>query len=427
MADDADRIIDLYERHSQAWDRDRWRNLFERPWLDRFLALVPRGGAFLDLGCGSGEPISRYFIEAGYTLTGIDSSPAMIDLCRSRFLHATWIVTDMRSLALAARFDGILAWDSFFHLRQEDQRAMFPVFRRHAAGNDTVFGGLGNDSILHLTGGSPRLFGNEGNDTIDASGATAATIVGGNDATDGSNSIFAGAGADIVFGNGGADTILADLGGAAADTVVAGFGSDSVDDGFGGNNLYFGNEGDDTLATSFTGQNTVFGGLGNDSIRMTNAGGAGSEDTLQGNEGNDTIRGNTGIDTISGGSGNDVFVYENASNDGDNAAGGGPVEFLTDVNWGEDRIQTPIGVAFATNIGAAPGADLNTAANNAVAAAFAANGSVAVNVAAQFTFNSRTYVAINQDGVFNGFADGGDLMLDITGVAGTIGNGNFIT
>src|SRR5215212_2887024 len=39
----------------------------------------------------------------------------------------------MRSLRLGARFEGILAWDSFFHLRPDDQRAMFRIFRDHAA------------------------------------------------------------------------------------------------------------------------------------------------------------------------------------------------------------------------------------------------------------------------------------------------------
>jgi hypothetical protein len=39
----------------------------------------------------------------------------------------------MRSLALGRRFDGILAWDSFFHLSYDDQRAMFDVFAAHAA------------------------------------------------------------------------------------------------------------------------------------------------------------------------------------------------------------------------------------------------------------------------------------------------------
>ena len=39
----------------------------------------------------------------------------------------------MRSLALAKRFDAIVAWDSFFHLCADDQRAMFPVFAKHIA------------------------------------------------------------------------------------------------------------------------------------------------------------------------------------------------------------------------------------------------------------------------------------------------------
>ncbi len=36
--DDADRIIGLYDRHAQVCEKERWRNLFERLWLDRLLA-----------------------------------------------------------------------------------------------------------------------------------------------------------------------------------------------------------------------------------------------------------------------------------------------------------------------------------------------------------------------------------------------------
>jgi SAM-dependent methyltransferase len=131
--DDADAIIGLYERHAHAWNAQRGRDLFERPWLDRFLKLISSGGAVLDLGCGMGEPIARHIIEAGYAVTGVDSSPTLIGLCRSRFPDRRWVVADMRNLSLGERFDGVLAWDSFFHLRPEDQRGMFPVFRDHAA------------------------------------------------------------------------------------------------------------------------------------------------------------------------------------------------------------------------------------------------------------------------------------------------------
>ena len=133
MTSDAERIVALYERHAASYDRDRSRDLFERAWLDRFLALVPRGGAILDIGCGMGEPIASYLIAAGHPLTGIDSSAAMIAMCQRRFLGATWAMADMRTLALGRRFAGVLAWDSVFHLCADDQRNMFAIFRDHAA------------------------------------------------------------------------------------------------------------------------------------------------------------------------------------------------------------------------------------------------------------------------------------------------------
>lgn len=126
-------IIDHYERHALTWDRDRGKTLFERRWLDRFLRLAPKGSDILDLGCGSGEPLARYFIEAGHRVSGIDASASMIGLCRQRFPEQDWTVADMRGLDLGWRFGGILAWDSFFHLTPDDQRRMFAVFRSHAA------------------------------------------------------------------------------------------------------------------------------------------------------------------------------------------------------------------------------------------------------------------------------------------------------
>jgi SAM-dependent methyltransferase len=133
MTSAADQIIGLYRRHAGAWAEDRGNRLFENPWLDRFLALQPAGAAILDIGCGSGQPISRYLIDKGCAVTGVDSSPELIDLCEQNFPNQDWHVADMRSLALGRGFNGILAWDSFFHLCPDDQRRMFPIFKEHAA------------------------------------------------------------------------------------------------------------------------------------------------------------------------------------------------------------------------------------------------------------------------------------------------------
>jgi SAM-dependent methyltransferase len=131
----ADQIIGLYQRHARAFTEDRGKSLVERPWLDRFLDLQPGGSAILDIGCGSGEPIGRYLIEKGSAVTGIDSSSELIEICKASFPDAAWTVADMRTLSLPRAFNGLLAWDSFFHLCHDDQRQMFPVFKRHAAPN----------------------------------------------------------------------------------------------------------------------------------------------------------------------------------------------------------------------------------------------------------------------------------------------------
>ena len=127
-----ERIAGLYEDNAAAWDEARGSELKEGVWIDQFLAHVPHGGRLLDLGCGSGRPVAAYLVERGFRVTGVDTSPSLIGLCRERFPDEEWLVGDMRTLDLSRRFDGILAWYSFFHLHHDDQRAMFPIFSAHA-------------------------------------------------------------------------------------------------------------------------------------------------------------------------------------------------------------------------------------------------------------------------------------------------------
>lgn len=137
MSKDAAEVVGLYRRHARAWAAARASQLGKPPmeagWLYRFLALLPLRPTVLDIGCGSGEPIGSYLAERGCDLSGVDASPEMIGLCVTRLPGLAWRVADMRSLALGRTFDGMIAWDSFFHLHPDDQRSMFPIFRAHAS------------------------------------------------------------------------------------------------------------------------------------------------------------------------------------------------------------------------------------------------------------------------------------------------------
>ena len=129
----AQKIIQIYQKYGRDWTELRGDYLYEKAWLDRFLALLSSTDAnVLDLGCGSGQPIAAYLIENGCQVTGVDRSEVMLEMSRESFPEQTWINVDMRHFRFDQQFDGILAWDSFFHLTPDDQREMFAQFSAHA-------------------------------------------------------------------------------------------------------------------------------------------------------------------------------------------------------------------------------------------------------------------------------------------------------
>ena len=125
-------ILPAYEREADHWARTRDSSLYEVPFLCKALA-GQAGARVLDLGCGTGVPIARWFADQGCMVTGVDGAAAMLDHFRANLPEAEAILADMTTLALDRRFDVILAWDSFFHLSKAAQRAMFPIFTAHAA------------------------------------------------------------------------------------------------------------------------------------------------------------------------------------------------------------------------------------------------------------------------------------------------------
>ena len=128
----AQNIIEIYKKHARAWTELRGNFLYEKAWLDHFLARIPQHSKILDLGCGSGKPIADYLIQHDHKITGVDSSDVMIEMAQQNFPEQHWLQADMRTVEFDQKFNAILAWDSFFHLTPNDQRQMFRQFARFA-------------------------------------------------------------------------------------------------------------------------------------------------------------------------------------------------------------------------------------------------------------------------------------------------------
>ncbi len=162
MSVEAENVVGVYRRHAIAWTTARGDQLRDGGWLERFCERLPPNATVLDLGCGSGVPISRELATRGYLTTGVDSSPEMIALFNTNLPDQRSCLSDMRTLRLETTFAGVIAWDSFFHLRPDDQRRMFNIFAEHTRKSSLlmftsgprfgeVIGNLEGDPLYHAS------------------------------------------------------------------------------------------------------------------------------------------------------------------------------------------------------------------------------------------------------------------------------------
>ena len=86
---------------------------------------LPKGAAVIDLGCGSGLPISRALVDEGVSLFAVDASPSMIHAFRNNF-PGTPVMCEsvLDSFFFIRRFDGVVAWGLMFLLLPEEQRRL---------------------------------------------------------------------------------------------------------------------------------------------------------------------------------------------------------------------------------------------------------------------------------------------------------------
>lgn len=99
-------------------------------WLGLLATHLRERSRVLDVGCGPGN-FSRFFIERGHPVVGVDVSVKMLLHARALVPLGSWSQMDMRQLGFASSsFDGILLAYSALHLPTSDAIATFGELRR---------------------------------------------------------------------------------------------------------------------------------------------------------------------------------------------------------------------------------------------------------------------------------------------------------
>ncbi|MDD6204639.1 MAG: class I SAM-dependent methyltransferase [Firmicutes bacterium] len=110
-----------YNRISRQWKEFRDGCPVNRC-IEEFAGLLKPGGRILDIGCGTGCPIDVYLTGLGLSVTGIDISVSMIRYARGLSLKdARFEVCTFPDYDCSEGFDGIVAFDSLWHIPLERQ------------------------------------------------------------------------------------------------------------------------------------------------------------------------------------------------------------------------------------------------------------------------------------------------------------------
>lgn len=86
---------------------------------------LPRRASVLDVGCGSGVPVSQALVDRGLKVYGVDASPKMIAAFRKHFPDAEAECNAVQASSFFNRtFDAAIAWGLIFLLDSDSQKRL---------------------------------------------------------------------------------------------------------------------------------------------------------------------------------------------------------------------------------------------------------------------------------------------------------------
>ncbi|MFT3860453.1 DUF480 domain-containing protein [Micropruina sp.] len=115
------RVRDAYDAVAESYFEQLGDELVSKPfdvWLLERVTSLAGSNPIVDVGCGPGH-LTAFLADAGAQVSGVDLSPAMIDVARREFPDLDFSVGSLFTLLrprTAAGWGGVLAWYSLVHL-----------------------------------------------------------------------------------------------------------------------------------------------------------------------------------------------------------------------------------------------------------------------------------------------------------------------
>jgi SAM-dependent methyltransferase len=86
---------------------------------------LPPGATVIDLGCGTGLPITKVLVDEKLNVYGVDASPSLVAAFRHNLPDVPVACESVvESSFFNRKFDGVVAWGLIFLLQPEEQRQL---------------------------------------------------------------------------------------------------------------------------------------------------------------------------------------------------------------------------------------------------------------------------------------------------------------
>ncbi|MCJ2520673.1 MAG: class I SAM-dependent methyltransferase [Candidatus Thermoplasmatota archaeon] len=106
----------------------------------------PSGSHILDIGCGSGVPITRFLLSRGHRVTGVDIARRQIERARRLVPQATLLGGDiMRASFPDEMFDAVVSFYAIIHLPRDEHGSLFRRIYRMLRRGGLLLATLGSD------------------------------------------------------------------------------------------------------------------------------------------------------------------------------------------------------------------------------------------------------------------------------------------
>ena len=113
-------LKDTYNKIAKDWHQDHLNDSWWFGGVDKFVSFLKNGDAILDVGCGAGH-MSKYLIDKGMKVTGIDFSEELIKIAQQDVPAGDFFVMDLNDVSeLNQTFDGILLQAVLLHIPKKE-------------------------------------------------------------------------------------------------------------------------------------------------------------------------------------------------------------------------------------------------------------------------------------------------------------------